>query len=88
MRSNRQRFFTPPEIATRLKIGVDKIHVWIRSGQLRASNLATKATGRPRYAIDERDLEEFIASRTVSPQIKIKSSRRKRQTDGDIVEFF
>jgi transposase len=83
----RPRYLTPPEIATRFQISVDKVHNWIKTGQLRACNLATKATGRPRYSIDERDLETFIASRAVSPQSKIIRTSRKRPKC-DVVEFF
>jgi hypothetical protein len=83
----KSRYLTPPAIAARYKVSVDKVHAWIRSGQLRASNLATKATGRPRYSVDERDLEAFITSRSVAPPMSIKGGSRRRQKS-NTVEFF
>jgi excisionase family DNA binding protein len=84
---SQSRYLTPSQIASRLRVGVDKIHAWIKSGQLRASNLATKTTGRPRYGIDERDLDAFIAGRTVTPRTRISRTSRKRLKN-DVVEFF
>jgi hypothetical protein len=83
----RSHFLTPPQVAARFKISVEKVHAWIRSGQLCASNLATKSSGRPRYAIDERDLERFIASRAVVPRTKI-SRRSRKPPKRDVVQFF
>ena len=77
---------TPPELARRWRISPDKVLNWIRSGELRAMNAATKQTGRPRYLVDPSDVEAFEARRTV--QQAPKSPRRKRHTNDDVIEFF
>jgi hypothetical protein len=82
-----RRHLTPPEIAARFQIGVEKVHAWIKCGELRACNLATKASGRPRYIVAECDLETFLASRAVKPRTAVKSTRRTRPA-GDTIEFF
>ncbi len=42
---------TPPTIARMLGIKVDKVHTWIRAGDLKAVNVAQKRSGRPRWRI-------------------------------------
>jgi excisionase family DNA binding protein len=76
---------TPPEIARRCRISPDKVLTWIRSGELRAINVATRPGGRPRYLIDEKDLADFEARRAVvsSPTTK----PRRRQTK-NVIAFF
>ena len=64
---NRQKF-TPPQVARRWGIGVEKGIAWIRSGELKAINTATRSNGRPRYLIDEDDLAVFEARRIGMPQ--------------------
>ena len=45
------RSISPREYAKRHGISPDKVLTWIRSGELRALNLATNADGRPRLRI-------------------------------------
>jgi excisionase family DNA binding protein len=52
---------TPPEVAKQLGADPATVINWIRSGQLKASNLATGA--RPRYVIRPEDLDKFLGSR-------------------------
>lgn len=52
---------TPPEIAKQLGADPATVIQWIRSGQLKASNLATGQ--RPRYVIQPSDLEAFLKAR-------------------------
>ena len=67
---------TPPEIAKRLGIKADKVLTWIRSGELRAFNVATKQSGRPLWRIRLADLESWIATRTNrKPQPRFKPRR-------------
>ena len=52
---------TPPDIAKQLGADPATVIQWIRSGQLKASNLATGQ--RPRYVVQPTDLEAFLKSR-------------------------
>ena len=76
---------TPPELARQWGIDVAKVLKWIKSGELRAVNLATTRTGRPRYAIDQADMAIFEASRAVQPPAP---RVRRRKKDPSIIEFF
>lgn len=80
-------FSTPPEIAERLRVDPAKVVGWIRAGELRASNVATKRTGRPRWRISEADLQAFLAARMPNPPTPRPASRRRVQ-EGGIIPFF
>jgi transposase len=56
---------TPPEIARRLGVGVEKVHSWIRRGELKAFNAASNANGKPRWLVSLVDLETFQVARGV-----------------------
>lgn len=77
---------TPPQLAERWGVSPDKVLAWIRAGELRASNIAKRAGGRPRYLIDPADADAFWARRSVEkPQPPTK--RRKWQDTG-VTEYF
>lgn len=77
---------TPPEVARQWGVSIDKVLTWIRSGELRAVNLATRLSGRPRYRIDINDLRDFEQRRSVIPPSPPHRTRRK--LPADIIEFF
>ena len=79
-------YFTPPELAKCLRVRLDKVHAWIRSGELRAINVAENVNGRPRWRISEEALVEFERRRAAQPPPK-RSQRRKRRFN-DVIEFF
>ena len=59
---------TPPELASRWGISVDKVMTWIRSGELRAINAASAGRNhRPRFLIDLDDIADFERRREVVP---------------------
>ena len=76
---------TPPQLAAQWGIDVAKILTWIRSGELRAINVATDRNGRARYAIDVADIAIFEASRAVQPPAP---RIRRRHADPQIIQFF
>jgi hypothetical protein len=76
---------TPPELAKQWGIDVAKVLHWIKSGELRAINLATRRDGRPRYAIDQADIALFEAGRAVQPPAP---RVRRRRADPNVIEFF
>jgi excisionase family DNA binding protein len=70
---------TPPEVARQWRIKHDKVLTWIRSGELRAINVATKPGGRPSYRIDPVDLKAFADRRAAValPRPPRRKGRRK-----------
>lgn len=51
---------TPPELAARWGVNPDKVLFFIRSGELKAFDASLlPGQGRPRYLIDEADIEAF-----------------------------
>ncbi len=74
-----ERVLTPPEIASRWRVNPDKVLQLIKSGQLRAMNLALNVNGKKsRYKILESELERFEDSRSTKPTSK--ATRRRRRT--------
>ena len=79
--------FAPPELARRYGVSVSKVHAWIASGELRATNLATRPNGRPRWKIDESDLLAFENARANTPAPEPAPPRRQK-SDLEVTEFF
>jgi hypothetical protein len=79
---------TPPELARRWGISVEKVLRWIETGELKAANFASSlALKRPRWKIDIADALAFEQSRMCIPPTK-PAPRRPRKTDTGIIEFF
>ena len=60
-----QPMMTPPEVAKIYRVKAATVINWIRTGQLRAINIARRGTVRPRFRISVDSLEDFDRSRTV-----------------------
>lgn len=60
------RMLTPPAIARLLGISQDKVLGWIRSGELRAVDVADRASRAPRYRIAREWLDELLRDRAVT----------------------
>lgn len=56
---------TPPQLAKQWGVATEKVYAFIRSGELRAIDLATKRGGRPRYSIAPEDVAAFEKARQV-----------------------
>ncbi len=87
--------FTVPVLAKMWGVSSSKITTFIRTGELRAINSATKLGGRPRYLIDQDDIEAFERSREVVPSAEPStrtsaepSTRRLRKSASDVTEYF
>jgi excisionase family DNA binding protein len=75
------RFLSPPQLARRLGVGETKVLGWIKSGALRAVNLASNVLGRPRYRVSPEALAEFLAGRVAEPpEAPARQSRSCRPT--------
>jgi len=83
-----ERHFTPPQIAEAYGVSPDKVLGWIRSGELQAINIATRATGRrPRYVVRESDLRAFEDRRAAVAPPKLPS-RPHRPKLPQVRQFF
>src|SRR5437660_1713006 len=71
-------YLTPPEAAALLRVKPDRLINFIRSGELRASNIATKLSGRPRFRIAKADLQLFL-DRRAAASVSIPPSRRRKR---------
>lgn len=67
---------TPPEIGEQLATAPETVVGWIRSGQLKGSNLAT--ADRPRYVVQPEDLARFLASRQPQPPAKREPKPKRK----------
>jgi hypothetical protein len=84
---------TPPQLAARWGISPDKIVAWIRSGELRAIDAATRRGGRPRYLIDLADVLAFEEGRAIVPPTRdgrrqVPHRRRQPTEQAGITQFF
>lgn len=77
---------TPPEVAKLFGVEPGKVIAWIRSGELRAIDGATRRGQRPRFLIDVDDLAAFERSRAVVPPSA--PAPRRRRSSGQVTEFF
>lgn len=74
----------PSEVAARCRVDVERVLAWINAKELRAANVATKATSKkPRWVVAESELIRFLESRTAptttqSQQSEPKPTRRAR----------
>ena len=76
---------TPPQVARRYGVKAERVIGWIRSGELRAINLSSKGSRRPRFRIDPEDLRVFELKRSVTPAKKASRPRRKQ---AGVAEYF
>lgn len=81
-------WLTPSQIASSRHIRLAKIFSWIRSGQLRAVNLAEAPNGRPRWRISEADLAAFEESRSNRLPSSGGRSRRVRDDLAEVRQYF
>ena len=81
------RFLVPREVAERYGVALDKVLGWIRSGELRAVNVATRQGGQPRWRISPSDLALFEASRSSQPSSP-RVARARRKKDNDVFEYY
>lgn len=74
------RSLSPRQLAHYLGVGPSKVLQWIRSGRIRAVNLASDPAGRPRWHVTPEALQEFLAARAATPAAP--RPRRQRRSVG------
>jgi len=72
-----ERTYTPPELAKLWRVSPDKILAFIRRGELRAFNVASRRRGRPRFRILADEVERFTEARAVKPPGPRKPARSR-----------
>ena len=77
---------TVPETAERLRCCRERVLRLIRSGRLRAINTAT-GNRRPRWIVDEADLERFEKANANAPAV-IPMSTPRRQRGQTVPNYF
>ena len=77
---------SPPELARRWGVSAEKVRTWVRTGELKAVNGATRPGERPRFLIDIVDLAEFEARRLVVATPA--APRRRRRRDIGVTKYF
>jgi hypothetical protein len=76
-------FLSPRELASEWRLDVHVVLAWIKSGELRAANLAGSLSGkRPRYRIRREDAEDFWRARQVIPVSKPTTKKKERVLAG------
>ena len=80
-------YLSPADVATELGIRVAHVLRWLRTGELRGSNVALRATGRPRWRISRQALDQFLLARQPSPPAPRPPRRRRRVPEG-IIQFY
>jgi transposase len=81
--NNTLRGLTPNELAKLLRVSPDRIRGWIRTGQLRALNVASTRSGRPRFIVLPDYLREFEQRQQVSVPAKPAPKRRRKPAEKD-----
>lgn len=87
MRLNERRKVTVPQLARQWGVSPNKVLGFVRNGELRAVNLASQGSTRPRYAIDIDDIAEFERKRQVVVDQRTEPVKRRR-TAVSIRKFF
>jgi excisionase family DNA binding protein len=76
-------YLTPPEVARLLRVDAHSVLDWIRNGELRASNVASRTSTRPRWRVHRGDVDAFLAARAATPPPP-RAKRPRRQADFEI----
>jgi hypothetical protein len=79
-------WLSPPQVAEQLGVDPSKVIGWIVRGELVGVNVATRATGRPRWRVSPSELAAFLARRQSTRPAAVPK-RGRWQTSG-VVEFF
>jgi len=78
--------YTPPEIAKLLRVDPSTVLGWIRSGELPAFKVNSRAKKRPRYRVRRCKLEEFLERREQAN--RPDPPRKKRQRPRNVTRYF
>jgi hypothetical protein len=80
------RWLSPPAVARLVGVTPEKIIALIRNGEMRAIDVATRGSRRPRYRVRPEDLELWARGRQAVPAPTPPAPRRRRQSG--VKEFY
>jgi hypothetical protein len=80
------RWLSPPQVGQIVGVTPEKVIAMIRSGELRAIDVATRGSRRPRYRVRPEDLESWARGREAVPTPTARATRRRRQSG--VKEFY
>ena len=84
-----RRKLTVPQLSRVWGVSTNKVLEFVRRGELRAINLASHRSTRPRYAIDIADIAAFEKSRQVVPDGgEATTPKLRRRAPGTVKEYF
>jgi excisionase family DNA binding protein len=70
---------TVPEVAERLRVGEDTVRGWIATEELKAINVASRGSRRPKWRISPEALAAFEAARAAgAPRPALSPQSRRR----------
>lgn len=72
---------TAKEVASHYGVKIQTVIGWIKSGQLKAINVASVGSDRPRYRMSDDHLREFELLRAVVVAPKVTRTRRPKVMD-------
>jgi len=75
--------YSVPDLCRRWKVGSDKIHGFLRRGELIGVNLATNLSARPLWRITPDSVDRFEQRRSSAPLPKPVKRRRRRMQQID-----
>jgi hypothetical protein len=76
-----RRGFSVADICLRWKVGADKVHGFLRRGELVGVNVATNLSGRPQWRITHESVELFEQRRSSVPPPKTPRRKRRQEID-------
>lgn len=80
-----QSYWTPPELARLRRVTPEKVIGFIRAGRLRATDLASPGSSRPRFRISPQAVQDFERGRQPEPP-PVRAERR-RKSEGNLIRF-
>ena len=85
---NERQKYTVPQLSRLWGVSQNKVLEFVRRGELRAVNLASHRSTRPRYAIDVADIAAFERAREVFPSSQAATLKPRRRATGTVKEYF
>jgi excisionase family DNA binding protein len=81
-----ERYYTTSQAAELLGVDDDKILAMIRTNEIRAYDVSSSSSSRPRWRIAQTDLGVFLLSR-VSKPLPVLAPKRKRK-EREVKDYF
>jgi hypothetical protein len=76
------------DVAQKLTVSQDKVLAWIRAGELRATNIATKGSAKPIWKIDPSELQSFALLYSNAGTERARQPKRRKTNRPDEVQFY